>query len=317
MDQHTAHLWVARFDEDGNVLTSFEDLRVSFTSKGASSTSAPPAITLDSEGYPSSEISEWAKQLAPGEPVPSNGTFAFPLEIDGNGYLLDDTTNTLVPQTVTAGDGSMDITFTAYTQKDLAHFTLYLNLQDDNTDYADSDTYITYTSDGTTVVTNPHGYIADATITVMQEDDRAPEKKTVRITIEFGDEPMGPTNMVAYMWNTDRKAVFVRVIDALDVVALPPPQEPEMQEADPEPVPADTMGPGDYDEAQVLSLIRMWSGFESEMITDEQLLTSLGLDYPDADIPDWVMTELGVLAAKGDVTIGEFMLALQYVLEHT
>ena len=63
----------------------------------------------------------------------------------------------------------------------------------------------------------------------------------------------------------------------------------------------------------------MWSGFEPEMITGEQLLASLGLDddYPDADIPDWVMTELGVLAAKGDVTVGEFMLALQYVLEHT
>ena len=29
-------------------------------------------------------------------------------------------------------------------------------------------------------------------------------------------------------------------------------------------------------------------------------------DYPDADIPDWVMTELGVLAAKGDVTVDEF-----------
>ena len=53
------------------------------------------------------------------------------------------------------------------------------------------------------------------------------------------------------------------------------------------------------------------------MITDEQLLASLGLDddYPDADIPGWVMTELGVLAAKGDVTVDEFVLALQYVLE--
>ena len=88
--------------------------------------------------------------------------------------------------------------------------------------------------------------------------------------------------------------------------------------ADPEPVFLDMMRFGDYDEAQVLTLIRMWSGFEPEMITDEQLLVSLGLDddYPDADIPDWVMTDLGVLAAKGDVTVDEFMLALQYVLEN-
>ena len=282
----------------------------------------------------------------PLEPFVLDGTFEFPLVIDGYGYLLDDSINTLVPQTVGTGDGSVTIIFTVYTEKDLAHFTLYLNLPDDNTNYVDSDTYIRYGDDGTTSVTDPHGYIADATITVTQEDDSVPEKKTVQITIEFGEEPMGLTNAVAYMWNTDRKAAFVRVIDALEVVA-PPPQEPIVQAADPEPVEPDSELPADpepvtpdladdatadpehaspsvlwpaddYDDAHVLSLIRMWSGFESEMITDEQLLELLGLDgYLGTDLPDWMMTDLGVLVAKGDVTVGEFMLALQYVLEHT
>ena len=73
----------------------------------------------------------------------------------------------------------------------------------------------------------------------------------------------------------------------------------------------------DYDEAQVLTLIRMWSGFESEFITDTQLLELLGLEgYQDVDLPDWMMTQLGVLVAKGDVTVNEFVLALQYVLEN-
>ena len=53
------------------------------------------------------------------------------------------------------------------------------------------------------------------------------------------------------------------------------------------------------------------------MITDDQRLAALGLDYPDADIPDLVMTKLRVLVAKDDVTVGEFMLALQYVLENS
>ena len=85
----------------------------------------------------------------------------------------------------------------------------------------------------------------------------------------------------------------------------------------PEPVPADTMGPDDYDDAQVLTLVRIWSGFEPEMITDAQLLASLGLDYPNADIPDWMMNTLGVLVVRGDVMVGEFVLALQYVLENS
>ena len=217
-------------------------------------------------------------------------------------------------------------------------------MKDENTDYADSDTRITYKDDGTTVMTDPHGYIGDnSTITVTQEDDQVPEKKTVRITVEFGEEPMGPTNMVAYMWNTDRKATFVRIIDAFEVTASAVLQEPVMQKADPEPVlpdselpadpepvvpyselpadpepvPRDTPWPDDYDDAQVLTLIRMWSGFEPESITDAQLIDLLGLeDYRGADLPDWMMTELGVLVVRDAVTVNEFMLALQYVLEH-
>ena len=70
------------------------------------------------------------------------------------------------------------------------------------------------------------------------------------------------------MWNTNRKAMIIRMVDALEaVVAL---QEPVMQVASPEsaipysdlptdlePMPADMMEPGDHDEAQALSLIRM------------------------------------------------------------
>ena len=276
----------------------------------------------------------------PLEPILHNDTFDCPLTINEYCYLLDDIANTLTPQTVTA-DQSTEIAFTVYTKKDLTHFTLYLNMQDNDVNYADSDTYITYTGDGTVEVTDPHGYIGSATVTVTQEDDHIPEKKTVSITIYF-DEPMGSTNMVAYMWNTDRKAAFIKIIDALEVAAAllepvmqaadPEPLEPDSElPADPEPVTPDfaddaadlehaspdTLWPDDYDDAQVLNLIRMWSGFESELITDTQLLELLGLeDYQDVDLPDWMMAELGVLVAKGDVTVDEFMLALQYVLEH-
>ena len=284
----------------------------------------------------------------PPEPLTLDGTFDFPLVI--NGYLLDGVTNTPVPQTVRAGDDSTThITFTVYTQKDLAHFALYLNLSDENTDYANSDTYITYKDDGTTGVTDLHGYIGSATVTVTQEDDSIPERKTVRITVEFGEEPMDPANTVAYMWNTDRKAAFIKIIDAFEVVAAllepvvqaadPEPLEPDSvlpadpepvlpdfadddddddDAVDPEPVPADALWPADdYGEAQVLTLVRMWSGFESEMITDTQLLELLGLEgYQDVDLPDWMMTQLGVLVAGGDLTVDEFVLALQHVLTH-
>ena len=92
--------------------------------------------------------------------------------------------------------------------------------------------------------------------------------------------------MVAYLWNTDRKATFIKIIDAFKVVAAP--LESAMQAADPESVPSDDQMPADpepvppdmlwsdnYDETQVLTLIRMRSGFEPKMITDGQLLATL------------------------------------------
>ena len=144
------------------------------------------------------------------------------------------------------------------------------------------------------------------------------------------------------MWNTDRKATFLKIIGAFEVAAallepvvqaadpelfepdseLPADLEPVAPDfagdvVDPEPISSDTLWPDDYDEAQVLHIMRTRSGFESEFITDTQMLELLGFeDYQDADLQNWMMNKLGVLVAKGDVTVGEFVLALQYVLEN-
>ena len=142
---------------------------------------------------------------------------------------------------------------------------------------------------------------------------------------------MGLTNMVLYMWNEDRGLAFVRIFDALNVTSgtemLPDPEpqilpDPEPQILpDPEPqsyngtavtTPPDT----ELSDAEILSIIRIWAGFEHGSVTDDELLQALNLDYHDNRIPNWVMTELAVLVSKGNVTVDEFMLALQYVLEN-
>ena len=279
-------------------------------------------------------------------PRSSSSSSSTPLTMDGNmtingqKYHLGDGTVTIrPPHTVTIGQAT-DIIFTAYTYDDIIHFTIYLNLHGDDAGYYDSDTYISY-DNGEVGVYDPHGFISDASVTITQDMEQL-DKKIISAVIEF-DDAMGLTNMVVYVWNEDRKAAFIKVIDAFEVVAVlpepvvqaadPEPLEPDSElpadpepvvpdlagdAADPEPVSSDVLWPADdYDEAQVLHIIRMWSGFESEMITDTQLLELLGLeDYQDVDLPDWMMTELGVLVAKGDVTVDEFMLALQYMLTH-
>ena len=333
-------------DAEGVQIEDIQDIAIRTVSKKKSSSSAAPIVDLNTLAQarivdiPSVILEQVSSHDAsdPLESILHDGSFDFPLGINGYCYLLDDTTNTLTPQTVSTGQ-TTDIEFTVYTKKDLAHFTLYLNMQGNDVNYAGSDTYITYTNDGTVEVTDPHGYIADATITVTEEDDSMPERKTVSITIYF-DEPMGSTNMVAYMWNTDRKATFVKIIDALEVIAAAETSENDAStdsssnsaDSDSEPDVSENdhnddyvqsiiksgivvVGDDDDDDAQTLSLIRMWSGFASESITDAELLASLDLDYPRVDIPDWMMTELGVLVSNGEVTVEEFKTALVYMLE--
>ena len=331
-------------DADGVSIGDTSDIAIRTISNKKSSSSIAPIVDLRTleqariVDIPQSILEQVSSHddFDPLKSISHNGMFDLPLAINGYYYLLDDTTNTLIPQTVTAGQ-STEIVFTVYTEEDLAHFILYLNMQGNDVNYAYSDTYITYKNDDPVSVTDKHGYIADATITVTQEDDSMPEKKTVRITIHF-DEPMGSTNMVAYMWNTDRKAAFIKMIGALEVVAAA-----ETSETDSSPRSSNPAGSGsepdtpkddqgststpsiiksgivivgdDDDDAQTLSLIRMWSGFESESLTDAELLESLNLDYPGVDIPNWMMTELGALVSTGDVTVEEFRTALVYMLE--
>ena len=267
------------------------------------------------------------------------------MTIDGQRYGIGSRTDTIRPHDVTTGK-TTDIEFTAYSTEKIIHFTMYLNLHKDDTRHSDSDTYISY-DNGAVKTHDPHNFVSDASI-IITEDDQQPNKKIIRVLVEF-EGNMGMTDMILYAWNEDRSSVLVRTHDILNVtpgtaVTEPAPPDPEPgivvaeplepdsglpadpepvtpdfagDAADPEPVPSDTLWPDDYDDAQVLHIIRMWSGFEAESITDTQMLELLGLeDYQDVDLPDWMMTELGVLVAMDAVTVDEFMLALQYVLEH-
>ena len=267
------------------------------------------------------------------------------MTIDGQRYGIGSRTDTIRPHDVTTGK-TTDIEFTAYSTEKIIHFTMYLNLHKDDTRHSDSDTYISY-DNGAVKTRDPHNFVSDASI-IITEDDQQPNKKIIRVLVEF-EGNMGMTDMILYAWNEDRSSVLVRTHDILNVTPgtavtehAPPDPEPGITVAeplepdsglpadpepvapdlagdvvDPEPVSSDMLWPDDYDEAQTLHIIRMWSGFESEFITDTQMLDLLGLeDYQDVDLPDWMMTELGVLVAKGDVTVDEFMLALQYMLTY-
>ena len=301
-------------DSNDTQLEQFSGLPISFQSKKSRSV-APPAITADSQGYASSAIPEWAMQAAPEgplQPVPADGT-PYPLIIDENGYALHSSPSTVIPTQVAAGQ-TVTIKVTIHDPTPIAYFAIYLNLQGNDISHLDSDAQIIWDS-GQAYVVDRSGLMQDVAVTILEDPDD-PAKKTVTVTVTFSDS-MGETNMVIRTWNAAGQIAEVKIFDALNVRA----PEPEPVTVDPEPtgminaVDPEPVADDDPAESDILA-IRMWSGFEPESISDAQLLASLGLDYPGMDIPSWVMTELGPLVAKSDITAGEFKTALEYVLEH-
>ena len=168
-------------------------------------------------------------------------------------------------------------------------------------------------------VTDPDNLMRNATLT-LSGDPGDPARKTFTLAVSFSDS-MGETNMVIRTWNAAGKITEVRIFDAIAVTppgVVDPEPGAEPEAVDPEPVaPSVLTDPepvGDANAVRSLLAVRMWSGFEPESITDAEMLALLGLDHPEADIPTWVMTNLGVLVAKGDVTVEQFVTALEYVL---
>ena len=90
--------------------------------------------------------------------------------------------------------------------------------------------------------------------------------------VVFSD--IGVTATERYVAETGNlTGMFERPVLATDTVE-PVAESLAGNAADSEPVFPDMMRSGNYDEVQTLTLIRVWSGLESEMITDDQRLAA-------------------------------------------
>ncbi len=313
------------------VTDEITDKRIIIAVKKKSGSSVPPPIVdltaLKASSFdvdiPESvlDILESYDQSSPIEPVMEcKIIFSFSFVTDGACYALGGKVNTIQPHQVGLNQQT-NLTFTAYSSSGVDHFVMFLNLDGDNTSYTLSDTYVTYLN-GRVTVTDPHNYIADATVTIEQDDEQS-FQYTILTVIEFDGE-MGLTNLVARIWNDNSRATVIQIIDALNVVSIT-----EQSELVEETVATTTTttttatalttsvsnAESVPDDDDILHSIKMWAGFDSQSISDSELLESLNLDYPDADIPNWMMVELAVLVVSGDLTVDEFKTALVFVLD--
>ena len=311
-------------DRGDNALGTFDDVAISVSSGSRSTSTQPAAIATSSGGYPlaglPASLARTAGSGEPVQPVPVDGTFDFPLEINGNGYALRDSTSTITPQSVTVGE-AVSIKVTMHDPLDVSYFAIYLDLQGDDLSHLDSDVQVIY-DQGTVHVVDPDEHLEGASIT-LQGDPDDPSKRIAIVSVTFA-EPIGLTNMVIRTWNTDAQMTTVRVIDALDVQEGTSAEEDEaVTTTDDETTVTDDDDADDGTttpvtneaDASPLSAIKAWAGFSPEIATESQMLGALDLENSGYPLPGWAMTHLGKMASMGNITVEEFRTAVQYVMD--
>ena len=240
----------------------------------------------------------------PTSPIVVNGTFDYPVTINGLGYPLGGMSSTLESQEVVA-DQPTSIDFVVYDYRTIAHFTLYMNLHDTDIHYFNSDTFIRF-DNGNLQVTDPNNLLSNVTVT-QETDEKYSFKTNVNFLVTF-NETMGSTNMVVRTWNSGSSTMLAHMIDAITVI--PAANATATTNSTDSIISTPTPGTS---EAEMLQTIRMWAGFDSTPATDTELLEALNLPQ-DGEIPSWVKPNLGRMVSLGHITVDEFVMAVSYLI---
>ena len=240
----------------------------------------------------------------PTSPIVVNGTFDYPVTINGLGYPLGGMSSTLESQEVVA-DQPTSIDFVVYDYRTIAHFTIYMNLHDTDIHYFNSDTFIRF-DNGNLQVTDPNNLLSNVTVT-QETDEKYSFKTNVNILVTFNDT-MGSTNMVVRAWNSGSSTMLAHMIDAITVI--PAANATATTNSTDSIISTPTPGTS---EAEMLQTIRMWAGFDSTPATDAELLEALDLSQ-DGEIPSWVKPNLGRMVSLGHITVDEFVMAVSYLI---
>jgi len=147
----------------------------------------------------------------PIEPMKDDGSFDFPLSIDGDGYPLASFSNTIKTKTLTT-DTPITIKTTSYSKTDLEHVTLYTNLRGTDREIIDSDTFIRYTAGEPLEIVDPHGYIKSAEVIITKDGF----KNLVEFKIIFA-KSMEKSDILFRSWDQDKRSSDVKIRDAIEV----------------------------------------------------------------------------------------------------
>ncbi len=247
--------------------------------------------------------------------------FDFPLIIDNDGYLLvgyENTIETHVIQLESSITTTMTLTF--YESSEIAHVSLYTNLNGIKTKIDQSDTQILFYKDKPIEVIDPHGYFGDVKFSINEIDDI---KKQAIFEITFV-KPMKQSDIIIRAWDDSLHSKDVIIRNAIEVVD--PNAEPIFEETIPEPV-VEQLKPQNVP-IWIKNNAHWWS---QEMIEDSDFVA--GIEYliqeeiitisesgnvaaiSSDEIPTWIKNNAGWWS-EDLITEQEFIDGLQWLISN-
>lgn len=196
------------------------------------------------------------------------------------------------------------------------HVALYMNLHGLTTEVHKSDTWLVYEKNRSLEISDPHGFIADASTATSTKDD----KFEIVFNIVFA-KPMEKSNLVIVAWDYTRNAGTTTVLDAFEVTeskakTTQTGQKMFEQPAQSQPEVEMTPEPGiDVMFEDQKETIQKWAGYHTASASDSELLDALQIKLDDKDIglPNWIKSNLAKWILDEKISFKEFREAIEYV----
>lgn len=195
------------------------------------------------------------------------------------------------------------------------HVALYMNLHSLTTEVHKSDTWLVYEKNRLLEISDPHGFIADASAATSVKGD----KFEVVFNIIFA-KPMEKSNLVIVAWDYNRNAGTTTVLDAFEVteskktteVGTKMFEEPAQSQPEVEMTPEPGIDVMFEDQKET---IQKWAGYHTESAADSELLDALNikLDNKDSVLPNWIKSNLAKWILDEKISFKEFRKAIEYV----
>ena len=179
----------------------------------------------------------------------------------------------------------------------IQHVALYINLREPKGDVENSNTYLVYEKGEIPLqIIDPEGFFSNVGLKI------SPNEKDLELTfyLTFA-KAMEKSDMIFRLWDVYRNSKDTIILDAIEVIAS------TNKETVVNPEPEVT------NEVILFDLIKAWGGYGPEKASDLDLLKYFGIDANY--LPSWVKKNYPQWVLSGQVSIQEFIDAIEYLHE--